>query len=517
MDSFQPVLDQLGLKQITLAERELFERAFLRLAHPISDSSFSTSFCWAEALDLSFAEIEGHLCLFSGADDDLTMMHPPLGLDETSDQRLDTCLEACFALMDSANEKISGGIGRSRIEYVSDEMLDRLRRLSRVELSAAAMTGDYVYPVPAMIELAGGPLKNKRKARSRFLRENLEVETAPIGEADLDECLDLLGRWHTDHDATHEGESNDQLIGTDVLRRRDRLSTERALQNHEAIGLATMLVRSSGRLVGFTLGEMLTPSMAVVYIEKTDPEVDGTPQFIYSEFCRTRFGEAAEVNAGDDWGIPSLRFTKESYRPSRMLSKCVVTRAAVERAGAERTMVRALDAYPVDVVPQVRETPEGYVIRLATPADIDSVQRIEARTFATEGERFTGKQARRLLKNSRGHVLVAQVEGEAGPEVVGWAVALLRTHRKWKSGRIYNVAIDPAWLGRGLGRKLFAAELEWLEDSGIQRTFLEVRADNEPALALYRSAGFETIAPLPDYYGEDLHGVRMRRIKGEPV
>ncbi|MFG0305110.1 MAG: GNAT family N-acetyltransferase [Phycisphaerales bacterium JB040] len=506
----------LGLSPVGMGDQGVFRGAFARLREPISDSSFVTSFCWAEALELGWCVRSGHLCLFSLADGDLTLMHPPLAVEGESESGLGECVSWCFELMDEVNTSL-GVSEQSRIEYVSDEMLERIRAAGDgggSELSVAPMNGDYVYPRLAMVELAGGALKNKRKARSGFLRENPELEVRAIEEGDVGECLELLGKWADEGDRTHEGEANDQLVGTDVLRRRDRLSTERALSSYRELGMESMLVRSAGRLVGFTLGEWLTDTMGVVYVEKTDPEVDGTAQFIYSEFCRVNFGAAEEINAGDDWGIPSLRYTKTAYRPSRMLSKCVLTRAGhTPSVVVSMEAVRAMDARGVEVATPVKPEPAGLRVRVGEVRDLDAMLRIEGGAFSHKGERFERRQAKGLLKNPRGRVLVAEIDGEDGPEVVGWAVALVRRHRRTRSGRVYNVVVDPAQLGRGIGRRLFEGLLAWLADEGIERVFLEVRADNTAAIRLYESAGFTSIAHLRDYYGEGVDGVRMRRVR----
>jgi len=504
------------LREITLDDRAVFERALGRLREPISDSSFVTSFLWSEPLELSWAAIEGHLCVFSAADGDLSMILPPMALEDGADGRLPACLGACFEIMDGFNASRLG-VERSRIEYVSDEMLERIREGEGegAALSAAVMHGDYVYPLRSIVDLAGGHLKAKRRLRNLFLREHPEVETSELRTEDVGECLALLDRWRRHGDDVHEGEANDHLIGTDVLRRRDERSTIAALRHHQALGLETMVVRvgtgAERRIVGFTLGERLSETMAVVYIEKTDPEVEGTPQFIYSAFCEHRFAGCTDVNAGDDWGIPSLRFTKTSYRPSRMLSKSVLTRQAVHVAGgAEPAVVAAAAESEPMVYPQTGGTLDGVVIRGAERADAPAIGEIEARAFSDEGERFTVRQVRRLIANPRAGVAVAELDGR----VVGWTVSLARTHRRWRSGRVYAIAVDPAQAGRGIGRRLMERALEAFEVAGITRVYLEVRADNDPARALYRSLGFGVIASLEGYYGEGTMGVRMRRVTG---
>jgi len=57
-------------------------------------------------------------------------------------------------------------------------------------------------------------------------------------------------------------------------------------------------------------------------------------------------------------------------------------------------------------------------------------------------------------------------------------------------GAIQNVGVTPEHRGVGLGRALLLRSLHGFREAGLQRVYLEVTADNEPAVALYRSIGF---------------------------
>lgn len=68
-----------------------------------------------------------------------------------------------------------------------------------------------------------------------------------------------------------------------------------------------------------------------------------------------------------------------------------------------------------------------------------------------------------------------------------------KIHHEAALGEIYVIAVDPAFHGRGLGKPMTAAGLEWLHANGLATAMLYVEADNEPALATYERLGFETV------------------------
>lgn len=507
-------------RPVLLSDRAVFELALRGrgspdappLGEPISDMSFAASLCWGEPLSFAWTVLAGHLCLFSAADGDLCLVLPPLPVEPgNADNHLADAIRACFVVMDEANG-LRPGRPRSRIEYVSDEMLLRIRAAeqgSEPPLSVTPMPGDYVYRREALVELAGGDLKSKRKLRSRFLRENPDATTADITPDDIPDCLELASIWRESSDIRHEGEANERLIGVDVLRERDARCTARYLESAAELGLPTMLVRSRGTLVGFTIGEALTPTMASVAVEKTHPDYPGTPQFIYSEFCRTRLASFDEINAGDDWGIDTLRFTKSAYRPSRMLCKHILAREPISEIGLpEPATVRLLArGRPAHQIPEAA-VPSATAVRPATRDDAGAILAIEEAAFTATTDRFTARQVRRLLENPRARVAVAERDNA----IIGWSVALVRTHQRSRSGRVYSVAVLPQAAGSGVGRALITSLLDSLERDGIERVYLEVRCTNATAIALYTSVGFEPIRTLTAYYGE-IDGIRMRRVR----
>lgn len=93
-------------------------------------------------------------------------------------------------------------------------------------------------------------------------------------------------------------------------------------------------------------------------------------------------------------------------------------------------------------------------------------------------------------------MLVAEVDGV----VVGSAGLHGNANPRRAHAAELGISITDAWQGRGIGRKLLTAQLDladnWL---GLQRLELTVFADNEKALALYRSFGFVEEGRLRGY------------------
>ena len=53
------------------------------------------------------------------------------------------------------------------------------------------------------------------------------------------------------------------------------------------------------------------------------------------------------------------------------------------------------------------------------------------------------------------------------------------------------IGTDPDFQGKGIGRKSLLAGLLYLESKNINTSILTVDSDNEVALRLYKSVGFE--------------------------
>ncbi|WP_312951655.1 ribosomal protein S18-alanine N-acetyltransferase [Superficieibacter sp.] len=65
---------------------------------------------------------------------------------------------------------------------------------------------------------------------------------------------------------------------------------------------------------------------------------------------------------------------------------------------------------------------------------------------------------------------------------------------------LFNIAVDPRFQRRGLGRALLEHLIDELEKRGVLTLWLEVRASNAAAIALYERLGFNEATIRRNYY-----------------
>jgi ribosomal protein S18 acetylase RimI-like enzyme len=158
------------------------------------------------------------------------------------------------------------------------------------------------------------------------------------------------------------------------------------------------------------------------------------------------------------------------------------------------------------------------IIRPATPADLPALGRLGALLVRVHHEldpkRFIpagpGTEAgySRYLGSQLGKpdvvILVAEQDGEvvgyAYAGVEGWDYMSLRG----PAGVLYDVVVDPARRGKGIGEQLLLAALAELAVRGAPRALLSTAEGNVTAQRLFLRAGFRpTMREMTRELGED--------------
>jgi ribosomal-protein-alanine N-acetyltransferase len=128
------------------------------------------------------------------------------------------------------------------------------------------------------------------------------------------------------------------------------------------------------------------------------------------------------------------------------------------------------------------------VIRVMKSGDLDTVALIEARNYEFPWSRGIFNDC--LLASYFAVVL------DRGAEIMGYAIISAVA----AEGHILNLCIDKDWRCMGYGQQLLDYLMEYAEDIGIERMFLEVRPSNKAALHLYDRSGFNRLGVRKGYY-----------------
>jgi len=134
-------------------------------------------------------------------------------------------------------------------------------------------------------------------------------------------------------------------------------------------------------------------------------------------------------------------------------------------------------------------------LRTATAADLEAIMALEHASFPTDA--WSERTMRDELASPHGRYLVLEHDGA----VAGYAG--LRAVAGSRDGDVQTIAVAAASRGRGWGRMLLAELIAEAQRRGVRDLFLEVRADNPVAQALYVSEGFREVGRRPRYYQPD--------------
>ena len=151
------------------------------------------------------------------------------------------------------------------------------------------------------------------------------------------------------------------------------------------------------------------------------------------------------------------------------------------------------------------------IVRRATDADMPVLLRIEEECFGSE--KFTPETVRAFIVRGDAFILIA-IDND---EVIGSAMCL--TSEEASEGKIASIAVLRRCRGLGIGAQLLDACEQAFRDDELNRYTLEVETENEPAISLYLSRGYQIRGLLKDFYsvGRDAYCMEKRAETSEKV
>lgn len=139
-------------------------------------------------------------------------------------------------------------------------------------------------------------------------------------------------------------------------------------------------------------------------------------------------------------------------------------------------------------------------IREATPADARALNRYIRETFATSRhlitrpeEYTTGPFKQRLwIAKKQTHALEVCFVAADGRKIVGMLDSWTDRRKRVAHATCFAMSVAESHRGTGLGKTLLTYFIDWIKNHpSLTRIELHVHADNNAAIKLYESCGFE--------------------------
>jgi ribosomal-protein-alanine N-acetyltransferase len=144
------------------------------------------------------------------------------------------------------------------------------------------------------------------------------------------------------------------------------------------------------------------------------------------------------------------------------------------------------------------------VIRLMTLEDVPAVHEIDTLSFSLPWPERSFRFE--LTENPVTRGWVADVDGRIAAMLVLWFIV--------DEAHIATIAVHPDYRRRGIGEQVLLHALLAVQDEGARRAFLEVRAGNAAAQAMYVKYGFIVDGRRPKYYRDNDEDAILMSLEG---
>ncbi len=174
---------------------------------------------------------------------------------------------------------------------------------------------DYLYDGEALRKLSGKKLHKKKNHLNAFLKEyEGRYEFRRLCCSDRGNVWQFLDKWRE-----QKGDEVEQHLDFEVE------GIHEILKNCSYLNVRMYGVYIDDQLEAFTIGSYNPlEDMAIIHIEKANPEIRGLYQFINQQFLLAEFPEVKLVNREDDLGQEGLRKAKMSYNPCGFARKYLI-------------------------------------------------------------------------------------------------------------------------------------------------------------------------------------------------
>lgn len=302
---FELVEDVVLFKTIDIDAKDVLQPYFDLVDYEACEYCFVTLYMWKDLYKTVYY-VEDDFAIVSGEYDGSEFVVLPLASKENMGKAIKFIIDT-----------FKGKGKKIHLRAITKEIVDfmKVNYEGMFEYIEERDYFDYVYDGESLRTLAGRKNQKKRNHLNYFLKEyENRFEYKKIeSEKQFKECINLVQLWS-------EGKE-DQKDYDDEFN-----AIQRIFDNYELLkeNLRIGGIYIDSKLEAFTIGEMLNNDMAVIHIEKANPDIRGLYPYINQQFLLNEFKNTKFINREEDLGIEGLRKAKLSYHPIKFVEKYTV-------------------------------------------------------------------------------------------------------------------------------------------------------------------------------------------------
>ena len=286
----------LNFKSISKDDIEIMSNYFNLRSNKTCDSVFLDVFLWKDFYNVKFAIWEDKALFITMIIDNEYYCALPMCKEEHLKEAFNVLVEYFNTVL---NKKL-------KVYLADEEGLNYLNlHKSLFNISEVEDARDYLYLAESLKTLSGKKLRKKKNHINAFLRENENnFYYKPLYCTDKETIIEFLNRW-IDTKENEEEQLNAELDGIKNI-----------LENCKILNIIMAGIFVNDKLEAFTIGSYNSiEKMAIIHIEKANPNIRGLYPYINQQFIINEFSNAELVNREDDLGLEGLRKAKLSYEP----------------------------------------------------------------------------------------------------------------------------------------------------------------------------------------------------------
>jgi uncharacterized protein len=290
----------LEFKNLETKDKDIFGKYLKPYKFKTCEYSFTNLIIWKNSLDIKYAVYKDALIIKKKDFDGRYHFMQPIGYRE------EDFIDIINLLIKEKDDSFN-----YLFRCAEEDFTLKLKEIdSNLIIEEDRDNFDYIYNSSDLIKLSGKKLHGKKNHYNKFIK-TYEYTLSPIDKETIPLCIDAARAWCRLKNC--KGYLREELQGIEYI-----------LENKNDVPFDGMAVFVGKKLSAFTIGEKVNSDMAIIHIEKANPETDGLYSFINKTFVEKYYSDVPYINREQDLGLEGLRSAKLSYKPIKLEKKYAI-------------------------------------------------------------------------------------------------------------------------------------------------------------------------------------------------